>query len=177
MCTHDDVIKWKHFPRYWTFVPGIHRSRWIPRTKASDAELWCFLWSAPKKSGWVNIRGAGDLRRHRAHYDVIVMLARSANIGKVGWYQTKTKLDHFNTFTPRQNGRHIVNDNFNVIFLNENLWILKKISLKYNHKGPIAKKTGLVHIMAWQRTDDKPLSEPTIECFTYAYMRHSASVA
>ena len=22
--------------------------RWIPRTKASDAELWCFLWSAPK---------------------------------------------------------------------------------------------------------------------------------
>ena len=20
--------------------------RWIPRTKASDAELWCFLWSA-----------------------------------------------------------------------------------------------------------------------------------
>ena len=43
---HDDVIKWKHFPRYWSFVRGIHRSRWIPRTKASDAELWCFLWSA-----------------------------------------------------------------------------------------------------------------------------------
>ena len=42
---HDDVIKWKHFPRYWPFVRGIHRSRWIPRSKASDAELWCFLWS------------------------------------------------------------------------------------------------------------------------------------
>ena len=41
---HDDVIKWKHFPRYWPFVRGIHRPRWIPRTKASDAELWCFLW-------------------------------------------------------------------------------------------------------------------------------------
>ena len=27
---HDDVIKWKHFPRYWLFVRGIHRSRWIP---------------------------------------------------------------------------------------------------------------------------------------------------
>ena len=25
---------------------GIHRSRWIPHTKASDAELWCLLWSA-----------------------------------------------------------------------------------------------------------------------------------
>ena len=24
---HDDVIKWKHFPRYWPFVRGIHRSR------------------------------------------------------------------------------------------------------------------------------------------------------
>ena len=44
--THDDVIKWKQFPRNWPFVRGIHRSRWISRTKASDAELWCFLWSA-----------------------------------------------------------------------------------------------------------------------------------
>ena len=47
---HDDVIKWKHFPRYWPFVRGIHRSRWNNRTKASDAELWCFLWSAPEKN-------------------------------------------------------------------------------------------------------------------------------
>ena len=22
---HDDVIKWKQFPRYWPFVRGIHR--------------------------------------------------------------------------------------------------------------------------------------------------------
>ena len=28
--THDAVIKWKHFPRYWPFVRGIHRHRWIP---------------------------------------------------------------------------------------------------------------------------------------------------
>ena len=39
------VINWKHFPRYWPFVRG---PRWIPRTKASDAELWCLLWSAPE---------------------------------------------------------------------------------------------------------------------------------
>ena len=45
---HDDVIKWKNFPRYWPFVREIHRSRWIPHTKASDAELWCLLWSAPE---------------------------------------------------------------------------------------------------------------------------------
>ena len=23
---HDDITKWKHFPRYWPFVWGIHRS-------------------------------------------------------------------------------------------------------------------------------------------------------
>ena len=33
--------------------------RWIPRTKASDAELWCFLWSATWINGWVNSREAG----------------------------------------------------------------------------------------------------------------------
>ena len=46
--------------------------RWIPRTNASDAELWCFFICA-----WINglvyNREAGDLRRHRAHYDVTVM--------------------------------------------------------------------------------------------------------
>ena len=47
--------------------------RWIPLTKASDAELRCFLWSAPWINGWVNNLEAGNLRRHRTHYDVIVM--------------------------------------------------------------------------------------------------------
>ena len=68
---HDDVIKWRHFPRYWPFVRGIHR--WIPLTKASDAELWCFLWSALQYTVVANNREAGDSRRHRAHYDVTVM--------------------------------------------------------------------------------------------------------
>ena len=47
--------------------------RWIPLTKASDAELWHFLWAASEKNGWVNNRNAGDLRHHRAHYYVTVM--------------------------------------------------------------------------------------------------------
>ena len=45
---HDDVIKWKHFPRYWPFVWEFTDHRLIPPTKASDAEPWCFLWSAPE---------------------------------------------------------------------------------------------------------------------------------
>ena len=32
---HDDVIKWKHFPCYWPFVRGIHRSLVVTLTKAS----------------------------------------------------------------------------------------------------------------------------------------------
>ena len=36
---HDDVIKWKHFPRYMPFVRGIHRAPVSSQTKASDAEL------------------------------------------------------------------------------------------------------------------------------------------
>ena len=44
--------------------------RWIRRTKASDAEFWCFLWYTPK----VNNREAGDVRRQHGHYDVIVMV-------------------------------------------------------------------------------------------------------
>ena len=47
--------------------------RWVPRTKASDADLWCFLWSAPRTNGWLNNREADDLRHHPAYYDVIVM--------------------------------------------------------------------------------------------------------
>ena len=47
---HDDIIKWKYFPRYWPFVRGIPGHPWIPRTKASDAELWCFLWYMPEQT-------------------------------------------------------------------------------------------------------------------------------
>ena len=50
--------------------------RWIPRTKASDAELWCFSLICASINGWVNNREAGELKRHRAHYDFIVMYAR-----------------------------------------------------------------------------------------------------
>ena len=40
---NDDVIKWNHFPRYWPFVRGIHRSPLNSRTNASHAELLCFF--------------------------------------------------------------------------------------------------------------------------------------
>ena len=68
---------WRHqmetFSALLAICAGNTDHRWIPHTNASDAELWCFLWSVPWIKGWVNNREAGVLRGHRAHYDVIVM--------------------------------------------------------------------------------------------------------
>ena len=46
--SHDEVMILKHFPRYWPLWGDFTGHRWFPLTKASDAELWCFLWSAPE---------------------------------------------------------------------------------------------------------------------------------
>ena len=54
---HDDVIKWEHFPCYWTFVKGTF-------------SLIC-AWT----NAWANNRGPGDLGYHRAYYDATVTIA------------------------------------------------------------------------------------------------------
>ena len=70
---HDDVIKWKHYPRYCPFVRGIHRSPVnSPHKGQWRGALMSSLISA-RLNGWVNNRKAGDLRRYDAHYDAIVM--------------------------------------------------------------------------------------------------------
>ena len=65
-----------------------------------------------------------------------------------------------NTLRPRQNGRHFLDDIFKCIFLNENVCIAIKISLKFVPSGPINTIPALVEIMAWRRPGDKPLSQP-----------------
>ena len=77
---HDDVIKWKHFPRNWPFLRGIHRSpvnsphkgQWRGALMFSLISVWI--------NDWVNNREAGDLRRYRAHYDVNVMIRHNEPI-------------------------------------------------------------------------------------------------
>ena len=54
---HDVVIKWKHFPRY--------KGQWRGALMFPLIGAWT--------NSWVKHRDAGDLRRHRAHYDVTVM--------------------------------------------------------------------------------------------------------
>ena len=70
---HDDVIKWKHFPRNWPFVRGIHRSPVYSPHKGQWRRALMFSLICVWINDWVNNREAGDLRRYRVHYDVIVM--------------------------------------------------------------------------------------------------------
>ena len=65
---------------------------------------------------------------------------------------------------PRQNGRHFADDTFKPIFLNENIRLLIKISLKFVPKLPINNIPTLVQVMAWRRSGDKPLSESMMVC-------------
>ena len=70
---HDDVIKWKHFPLYWPFVRGIHRSPVNSPHKGQWHGALMFPSICAWINGWVNNREAGNRRRHQAHYAVLVM--------------------------------------------------------------------------------------------------------
>ena len=70
---HDDVIKWKYFPRYWPFVRGIHRSPVNSPHKGQWLGALMFSLICAWMNTWVNNREAGELRRYRAYYDATVM--------------------------------------------------------------------------------------------------------
>ena len=63
------------------------------------------------------------------------------------------------TLRPRQNGRHFTDYFFNCIFLNENVWVSIKISLKCVPESTVYKKSSLVQVMTWRRTGAKPFPE------------------
>ena len=67
---HDDVIKWKHFPRYWPFVQRVHWSPVNSPRKGQWRGALMFTLICAQINGW-GTRVAGDLRRHRDHYDVM----------------------------------------------------------------------------------------------------------
>ena len=71
---HDDVIKWKHFPRYWSLVHGVRRSPVNSPYKGQWRQV-LFVFICAWINGWVNNREPGDLKRHRAHYDITVILS------------------------------------------------------------------------------------------------------
>ena len=66
------------------------------------------------------------------------------------------------TLRSRQNGHHLPDDIFKSIFLNENVWIAIKISLKFVPEGPINNIPALVQIMTWCHSGNKPLFKPMV---------------
>ena len=89
-------------------------------------------------------------------------MCASSRVGTSGKRCVHFNVTAVNTLTPRQNGRHFADDIFKWIFLNENVWIPIKMSLKFVPQGPINNIPALVQIMAWRRPGDKPLSEPIV---------------
>ena len=88
---HDDVIKWKIFPCYWSFVRGIHR---LPVNFPHKGQLrgaLMFSLICAWINRWVNNREAGDLRRHRAHHDVTVMINDKVSTKAINVFQWCTQ--------------------------------------------------------------------------------------
>ena len=90
---HDDVIKWKLFARYWPFVRGIHRSPVNSLHKGQWRGALMFSIICAWLNGWVNTREAGDLRRHHAHHDVIVMTSVNPHPNLCPWCRSFDRRD------------------------------------------------------------------------------------
>ena len=105
---HDDVIKWKHFPRYWPFVREIHWSPVNSPHKGQWRGALMFSLICVWINGWVNSVEAGDLRRYRAHYDVTV---------KYRYYRFGIAMHYLHTY-------------FNWNWLNQKYWKLSCLRLR-----------------------------------------------
>ena len=71
MMTHDDVLKWKHIPRYWPFFSEILPvTSEFPSQRLVTRGFAVFIWAWT--NDWVNNGDAGDLKCHRAHYNVVL---------------------------------------------------------------------------------------------------------
>ena len=120
--------------------------------------------------GLVNSPHKWPVTRKLFPFDAVIMKVHGAQLGPTGrqwalcWPHEPCYLgipfSPLNTLRPRQNGRHFPDNTFKYIFLNENVTISLKISLKFVPKGPINNISALVQIMAWRCSGDKPLSEP-----------------
>ena len=69
--------------------------RWIPCTKASDAEFWRFCFIGVWINGWVNNREAGDLRCH-----ALIMTSLYWSWGRLLWIYVIHLLINFRAVSP-----------------------------------------------------------------------------
>ena len=110
--SHDDVIKWKYFPRYSPFVRGIHRSPVNSPHKGQWRGALMFSLICAWINGWVNNREAGGLRHHRLHYDVTAMVIISKESLPIGISKRALRLWYVVVYpsTLTQSGRAEMDD-------------------------------------------------------------------
>ena len=108
---YDGIMKWKHFPRYWPFVRGIHQSPVNIPHKGQWRGALIFSLICAWINAWVNNREAGYLGRHRAHYDMFAM--KNQNLPScmfaAGIITTVKALFFLNDGFSNTFGQHIVN--------------------------------------------------------------------
>ena len=101
--TYDGVIKWKHFPLYWPFVRGIHRSPVNSPHKGQWRGALMFFLICVWINGWVNNREAGYLRCYRTHYDVTVIHSQFTVFSDMNAFKQHLVLDYLSKLSPLLN--------------------------------------------------------------------------
>ena len=130
-----------------------------PRCSWSSSDRQCsnYIWMISKSVAYLHVAYIGGL----------IVIEISAFLCPRGCgCNSKSVISKYmlwiSTLRQRQNGRHFADNIFKCIFVNEDVRISIKISLKFVPKVPINNIPALVQIMAWRRAGDKPLSEPML---------------
>ena len=101
---HDDVIKWKHFPRHWTFVRGIHRSpvnsphkgHWrgallfsliCAFNKRLSKRSWGWWFETPSRSLWRHCNGKTHFTKFINKFLKRYLLHSNSKLGTIYIYE------------------------------------------------------------------------------------------
>ena len=178
------------------FFTGIGTSN-IKIRRSLDLERRSFFWNTAQSDHFYACVGIQCIHMVQSCFMGTCANHRTAQGGSIwlnsrgAWLQQNTRkcescaelmgnVNGLNILRPKPNGRSFADDSFKWIFLNENVWISLKISLKFVPKGPINNIPVLVWITAWRRPGAKPLSEPmmvNLLTHIYTYMRHSVLIS
>ena len=129
------ISRWRHQMEKFFASPvnSLHKCQWRRILMFSLICAWI--------NGWVTNCAAGDLRCHRAHYDVTVM-------SLVGTLQNILGDTKWQIVCAWHCGMHL-------FLLEESFVILNKISLKFVPNSLTDDESVLVQLMACGRTGDK----------------------
>ena len=166
-CRHS-----KCFLHYSPFVWRMHWSLLVPLTKSH----YCgglmvslvLAWTKWRTCRWVG----SDLRSPANPVASVCCEPEQRVLTGVSHPSDPIASSHpqLNSSPPGQNDRHLSDDIFKYISMNEKILIL--ISLKFVPMSPIDNMSALVQVMVWCWTGSKPLPEPILTKFTDAYMQH-----